>query len=237
MPNVIQLSKHRRHATRSGGYKSGRNSDRGIPVRRSTSRTRSAGTVVSQRSTVLLFTPNISPSCSSVSGGRQLERYARSGFPLDIDREVAHNATVCQAEVAPRANDCEPRPPVQLRMAQAAKVQKIHGDKLSHRRHYIVEWAERRQKQQVDIVEGLTLAGFKVDKSTVSRWFDGTVPREHHLIALAEFLHAGDPPDPEALFRHPDEDWLLRLFRQQSEDTRRTIIGLMEDNLKRRGAA
>lgn len=115
-------------------------------------------------------------------------------------------------------------------MAQVAKVRKIHSDKLSHRRHYIVDWAAKRGKNQAEIVRGVG-----VDKGTVSRWFDGTVPREEHLLALAGYLEVSDPPDPEALFRHPDEDWFLRLFRQQSEDTRRTIVSLMEDNLRRRG--
>lgn len=116
-------------------------------------------------------------------------------------------------------------------MAQVAKTQKIHGDKLSHRRHYIVEWAAKRQLTQKDFIKDL-----EVDKGTVSRWFSGTTPRDPALQRLAEYLGAGDPPDKEALFRHPDDDWVLRLFRQQSEDTQDTLIGIMESNLKRRAA-
>jgi transcriptional regulator with XRE-family HTH domain len=97
---------------------------------------------------------------------------------------------------------------------------KIHHGKQPHRLHYIIEWAERRGRKQADIVRGLD-----VDKSTVSRWFDGTIPSDTHLIALADYLEAGEPA---ALFRHPDDDWLARFFRERSQDEASRMRAMLE---------
>lgn len=97
-----------------------------------------------------------------------------------------------------------------------AKLTRIHKDKAPIRMHFIPEWAKHRRKRQKDIVEGTG-----IEKSTVSRWFKGSVPQEKHLIALAGFLEAEEPVD---LFRHPDDDWLSRLFRRSPEKERQRII-------------
>jgi transcriptional regulator with XRE-family HTH domain len=81
--------------------------------------------------------------------------------------------------------------------------------------HYIPEWAERRNVSQADIVRGVG-----ADKSTVSRWFEGSVPSAEYLIALTGFLEAGEPA---ALFRHPDDDWMARLLRGRSGEERARI--------------
>jgi transcriptional regulator with XRE-family HTH domain len=97
---------------------------------------------------------------------------------------------------------------------------RIHAGKQPRRLHFIVEWARRRQVKQADIGRDL-----EVDKSTVSRWFDGTIPSEAHLVALAQFLGADEPT---ALFRHPDDDWMARFLRGRSEDERRRIRATLE---------
>jgi transcriptional regulator with XRE-family HTH domain len=105
-------------------------------------------------------------------------------------------------------------------VAFMARPSSIHKGRLPRRLHYIVEWAERRQVRQADIARNLN-----VDKSTVSRWFDGAIPAEIHLIALAGFLEAGEPA---ALFRHPDDDWMARFLRGRSADEVRRIRQLLE---------
>lgn len=90
----------------------------------------------------------------------------------------------------------------------------------SHRVHYIVEWAEHRGLIQADIARELG-----VDKSTVSRWFDGAVPTESYLVGLAELLGADEPA---ALFRHPDDDWLTRFLRGRSKQERDQIKATLE---------
>ena len=88
-----------------------------------------------------------------------------------------------------------------------------------HQTHYIAEWAERRGLKQSDIV-----AEMNVDKSTVSRWFKGHVPLEKHLIVLVDVLSLDGIPD---LFRHPDEDWIFRMFQKRSKDELKRIVAMM----------
>lgn len=102
-----------------------------------------------------------------------------------------------------------------LRMTQ---ITKIHRDKNPVRIHYIREWARKRQLKQADIVRNID-----VDKSTVSRWFKGTLPKEEHLIALAGYL-ATDVP---SLFRDPDDDWLSKFFRDKSDEQREQAIRVL----------
>ncbi len=103
---------------------------------------------------------------------------------------------------------------------------KIHKDKQPHRFHYIVEWAKRRGVKQADIMRELG-----VDKSTVSRWFDGTIPVDKHLVALAAYLRA---EEPSYLFRDPDDDWMLRLFRGRTKDEIERIQKTIETAFPRR---
>lgn len=89
---------------------------------------------------------------------------------------------------------------------------RIHKDKNPPRRHYIPEWAEHRQLKRADIARGVG-----ADKSLVTRWFKGTVPGDEYLEALAALFGT----DREGLFRHPDEDWIAKFFRNRSEADRR----------------
>jgi transcriptional regulator with XRE-family HTH domain len=86
--------------------------------------------------------------------------------------------------------------------------------------HYILEWAHHRKVKQADISRALD-----VEKSTVSRWFAGSIPVEEHLIRLAAFLQADEPA---ALFRHPDDDWLARFFRQRAGIDRKRAIDILK---------
>jgi hypothetical protein len=99
--------------------------------------------------------------------------------------------------------------------------------------HYIPEWAEHRNVKQADIVKNVG-----VDKSTVHHWFvDRTLPREHHLVALAGYLFGEDyEPDPAALFRHPDDDWMFRLLQGRSKEEHDRIRATIEAAFPRKAA-
>lgn len=89
-------------------------------------------------------------------------------------------------------------------------VVRIRPQKQPRRPHYIPEWAEHRGfKTQVELAEELG-----IDKSTVSRWYNGSSPGIKHQEALAELFNC----DPESLFRHPDDDWLARFFKERSRE-------------------
>lgn len=89
------------------------------------------------------------------------------------------------------------------------------------RRHYIAEWAELRGKKQADIVRALG-----VEKSVVYRWFaDGVIPTEKYLQPLAEFLDAGEVI---SLFRHPDDDWLAKMFRDKTDEQKEAAIQMLK---------
>ena len=107
-----------------------------------------------------------------------------------------------------------------------AKVTKIHGSKTPKRAHYIPEWAERRSMIQADICRETG-----VDKSTVSRWFEGSLPKGDNLSIVAGVLSI----EPEQIFRHPDDDWLSALFAERSEDEKKRIIAMIEAAFPRTG--
>lgn len=94
----------------------------------------------------------------------------------------------------------------------------IHANKVPIRIHFIVEWAEKRQLKQADIVREIG-----ADKGLVSRWFDGTVPKAEYLEKLAEMFGT----DVHGLFRHPDDDWLARFFRDKTEEQRDKAIQML----------
>lgn len=94
-----------------------------------------------------------------------------------------------------------------------SNVESIHADKTPIRIHFIVEWAARFNLKQSDIVEQIG-----ADKSLVSRWFDGTLPGPGYLEKLAALFQMDDV---HSIFRHPDDDWLLKLLRRHdSEDSK-----------------
>ena len=105
-----------------------------------------------------------------------------------------------------------------LRMAQ---VTRIHAGKTPVRRHYLVEWAERRGVSQADLVRATG-----ADKAAVSRWFNhGVIPSEKHIDNVALALQV---EDVASLFRHPDDDWLSRLFKDRDEEERERLRQMIE---------
>lgn len=96
---------------------------------------------------------------------------------------------------------------------------RIHTDKTPRRIHFIPEWADKRGLKQIDIVQAIG-----ADKGLVSRWFSGTVPKAEYLDQLAELLHADDV---SSLFRHPDDDWLAKMFRDRTDAERERAIEML----------
>lgn len=97
----------------------------------------------------------------------------------------------------------------------------IHQTKAPRRIHFIEEWAIKRQLTQADVARLLN-----VERSTVKRWYDGTIPtRSDHLEQLAE-LFALD--EPSQLFRHPDDDWMTRLFQGRTKDELDRMIQMLD---------
>jgi len=79
-----------------------------------------------------------------------------------------------------------------------------------NRPHFIQAWAEHRGfMQQADLA-----AELGVDKSLVSRWYNGTSPGKESQKKLAALFHC----DRESLFRHPDDDWMTRFLQGRSRD-------------------
>lgn len=97
---------------------------------------------------------------------------------------------------------------------------RIHRGKQPNRPHFIPEWAERRgYENQAELAEALD-----VDKSMVSRWYSGTSPSEKSQIQLAALFHCSR----DALFRHPDDDWLSKFFRDRSDNEMERIKQMLE---------
>lgn len=88
-------------------------------------------------------------------------------------------------------------------------VPSVHKSKQPRRPHYIKEWAEARNLSQSDLSRELG-----ADKSVVSRWFNGTTPGTDWQERLAALFAC----DPESLFRHPDDDWISRFFKNRSRE-------------------
>ena len=105
-------------------------------------------------------------------------------------------------------------------MARPSKPQFSNAE---YRFHYIPEWAAHRNMRQSDIMRAVG-----VDKSTVFRWFEGTIPAEKHLISLSSLFSC----EIESLFRHPDDDWLVEFFRTQT-DLKDAFRGRDSDELAR----
>lgn len=97
-------------------------------------------------------------------------------------------------------------------------VTRIHTDKESYRIHYIVEWADKRNLSRADISREID-----ADKSLVTRWFQGKTPKAEYLEKLAALFGT----DVKGLYRHPDDDWIARFFRDRTEEQKEKAIQML----------
>lgn len=107
-------------------------------------------------------------------------------------------------------------------------VERVFGQKQPRRPHYIAEWADARGLKQADLAKELN-----ADKSLVSRWFHGSTPGIDWQEKLAAFFAV----EPEALFRHPDDDWLARFLQNRPRDEIDRIKNTLEAAFPRRKAS
>lgn len=104
---------------------------------------------------------------------------------------------------------------------------RIHATKQPRRPHHIVDWAEKFGFKQVEIADQLG-----ADKSVVSKWFSGTTPGVEYQEKLAALFHT----DREGLFRHPDDDWLAKFFRDRTAEEIDRIKSTLETAFPRKRA-
>ena len=62
------------------------------------------------------------------------------------------------------------------------------------------------------------------DKSIISRWYAGATPGEEWQTKLADLFGY----DREGLFRHPDEEWLTKFFRNRSANDVQRMKTMLE---------
>ncbi|MCE7026399.1 helix-turn-helix domain-containing protein [Jiella sp. CBK1P-4] len=94
-------------------------------------------------------------------------------------------------------------------MMAMTEIVRIHHMKQPRRPHHIPDWAEARGMTQADLARELD-----ADKSVVSRWYKGSTPSEDYQNRLAALFNC----DRDALFRHPDDDWMAKFFADRSRD-------------------
>ncbi|NBN64169.1 helix-turn-helix domain-containing protein [Pannonibacter tanglangensis] len=87
--------------------------------------------------------------------------------------------------------------------------------KQPRRPHYIREWAELAgYASQAELANALD-----ADKSVVSRWYNGASPSLKMQQRLACLLGC----EPDALFRRPIDEWMMRFLQGRSADEVRRI--------------
>lgn len=100
------------------------------------------------------------------------------------------------------------------------KYSKQQKGKQPRRPHYIREWADKFGFAD----QASFAAAVGVDKSVVSRWYDGSSPAEASQLMLAEFFKC----DRESLFRHPDDDWMAQFLKGRDKEEIQRIKDTLE---------
>jgi transcriptional regulator with XRE-family HTH domain len=129
-----------------------------------------------------------------------------------MTRIVAYYATIVNEKVSYGLNDANRRVSYDPSMG---KVAEIHGSKTPVRIHYLQEWLDHRHMSKADLVRAMD-----INKSSVSKWCTGDLPSEKNLLIIAAALEI----EPEALFRHPLDDWMTKFFKQRSEDELKRMV-------------
>lgn len=111
----------------------------------------------------------------------------------------------------------------------------IHQKRQPRRPHYLRDWVERREFD----TDAAFAEAIGADKSVVSRWLDEdnpSTPGREWVQKLGIFF--GDEEDPADIFRHPDDDWIAKFFRDRKPDEIEHIKKSMETTFppqKKRG--
>jgi len=79
-----------------------------------------------------------------------------------------------------------------------------------------------------------------IDKSQVYRWVAGQLPQQPTLKRIADALGLRDPEtnelEPNLIFRHPAEVWIIGKIRGQDEEDVKRLRQIIEIALPRRSA-
>ena len=118
-----------------------------------------------------------------------------------------------------------------------AKLTRIHQGKQPVRRHFLNEWMAAKD---IDAPALLVLLNDpersshlnEVEKSQVYRWLKGQLPGPSHQERIAAALEI----DPEALLRHPDDDWVARFLDGRSQDEIQRIKITLESAFPKKDA-
>lgn len=106
-----------------------------------------------------------------------------------------------------------------------APLDAIYPTRQPRRPHYLRDWIERRNfKNDAEFAKEVG-----ADKGQVSRWLDETrpsTPSRDWQIKLGIFF--GGEDDPADIFRHPDDDWIAKFFRDRKPDEIEHIKKSME---------
>lgn len=137
---------------------------------------------------------------------------------------VAQPATECQGRRLRKSLTTQLRNRVSV-CDMTDEIPTIHKSKQPRRPHYVREWAEKRRMRPVDLATELN-----VDKSQVTRWYQGATPNEESLAKLGALFGV----EPESMFRDPDEDWLARLLRGRDREEIQRIITTIETAFPRK---
>jgi DNA-binding XRE family transcriptional regulator len=101
-----------------------------------------------------------------------------------------------------------------------AEVTRIHKGKQPNRPHFIEDWAVHRNfRTQIELANAL-----EADKSVISRWYGGSTPSLDWQLKLAALFEI----EREALFRHPDDDWIAKFFQGRSQEERERAKKMLE---------
>lgn len=70
-----------------------------------------------------------------------------------------------------------------------------------------------------------------VNKGTVSKWCAGALPSEENLLRITAILEI----EPPALFRHPLDDWMTRMFQDRARDELERMIETLKAAFPKKG--
>lgn len=122
-------------------------------------------------------------------------------------------------------------------MQPMAKLARIHQNKQPIRRHFLNEWLAAKGLDAPQLVDLLndpdrSMDLNEVEKSQVYRWLKGQMPHAAQQERIAAVLEI----DPEALLRHPDDDWVAKFMKDRDAEEIQRIKNTLENAFPKRDA-
>lgn len=122
-------------------------------------------------------------------------------------------------------------------MQPMAKLTRIHQNKQPIRRHFLNEWLAAKGLKPADLVDLLNDPDRPMDleeigKSQVYRWLSGQLPQPATQLRVADVLGI----EPEALLRHPDDDWVAKFMKDRDAEEIQRIKNTLENAFPKKDA-